>query len=249
MCHEPDSRPPAPPVIGEIDSTGSLELTATDGNVFAAYEAIPVGEPRAHVVILPDIRGLHPYNRALAERFAEAGVYAVAIDYFGRTAGAAMRDDIFDWQAHIGQVQPGQVALDVAATVRHLSPEGSVAVFTVGFCFGGGHSWRLAAGDLGLSGVVGFYGRSSLLAEVENEVTAPLLMLLAGADQSLPPADAQAVAARLVQRGRKVEVHVYEGAPHGFFDRSFAEHERACADAWNRMLEFFDRHGAAARQA
>src|SRR5664279_4555250 len=106
MCHEPDSRPPAPPVIGDIDSTGSLELTAADGNVFAAYEAIPVGEPRAHVVILPDIRGLHPYYRALAERFAEAGVYAVAIDYFGRTAGAAMRDDSFDWQAHIGQVQP-----------------------------------------------------------------------------------------------------------------------------------------------
>ncbi|HEX2807201.1 MAG TPA: dienelactone hydrolase family protein [Kineosporiaceae bacterium] len=247
MCHAPDSRPPAPPVVGEIDSTGSLELTAADGNVLAAYEAIPVGEPRARVVILPDIRGLHPYYRALAERFAEAGLHALAIDYFGRTAGAAMRGEDFDWQPHVVQVQPDQVALDVAAAVRHLSPEGSAPVFTVGFCFGGGHSWRLAAGDLALAGAVGFYGRSGLLADLEQDVHVPLLMLLAGADQALPVADGQALAARLTRDGKQVEVHVYDGAPHGFFDRSFAEHEQACTDAWTRVLDFIDRNARVER--
>ena len=44
-----------------------------------------------NVVILPDVRGLHPYYEALAVRFAEAGFHAVAFDYFGRTQGAAQR--------------------------------------------------------------------------------------------------------------------------------------------------------------
>ena len=38
-------------------------------------------------MILLDVRGLHPFYVELAERFAQAGVHAVAIDYFGRTAG------------------------------------------------------------------------------------------------------------------------------------------------------------------
>src|SRR4051812_11515633 len=125
MCHDPDSRPPAPPAVADLDSTGPLELTAADGTVVAAYEAIPFGEPRARVVLLPDVRGLHPYYRALAERFAEAGLHAVAIDYFGRTAGAEQREADFDWQPHFQQVTDEQVRLDATAAVRHVSPEGT----------------------------------------------------------------------------------------------------------------------------
>ena len=49
------------------------------------------------MVVLPDVRGLHPYYVELAERFAEAGIPAVAIDYFGRTAGVEpTRGDEFE---------------------------------------------------------------------------------------------------------------------------------------------------------
>jgi carboxymethylenebutenolidase len=242
MCHTPDSRPPAPPVVGDIDSTGSFELTAADGNVLAAYEAIGVGAPRARVVILPDVRGLHPYYRALAERFAEAGLHAVAIDYFGRTAGPGMRDDDFDWQPHIAQVTPEHVRADVGAAVAHLF-EGSGPIFTVGFCIGGSHSWRLAASDLDLAGVMGFYGRPSLALDVVPDVRVPVLMLVAGADQATPVSESQDFAATLEKAGKDVEIHVYDGAPHSFFDRSFDDHADACADAWRRMLAFVDRHG------
>src|SRR4051812_46951104 len=88
MCHDHDSRPPAPPRSGDVAERGTLSLTARDGNRFSAAYAAPASPPQAGVVVLPDIRGLHPYYVALAERFAEAGLAAVAIDYFGRTAGA-----------------------------------------------------------------------------------------------------------------------------------------------------------------
>lgn len=238
MCHDTDSRPPAPPRAGEVDSTGSLELTAGDGNVLAAYEAVPAGEPAARVVLLPDVRGLHPYYRALAERFAEAGVHAVAVDYYGRTAGPGLREEGFAFGPHREAVTSEQVRLDVEAAVRHLAPEGRHPVHTVGFCFGGSHSWRLGASDLGLAGAVGFYGRPVLVDDVVDDVRAPVLMLVAGADRATPVEESLGLARRLEAAGACVEVHVYEGAPHSFFDRSFVEHADACADAWGRVLAF-----------
>src|SRR3954451_4800111 len=96
MCHDHDSRPPAPPRSGDVAERGTLTLTSADGTEFSAAYAAPAGEPQVGVVVLPDIRGRHPYYRglppysvALPERFAEAGLAAVAIDWFGRTAGLA----------------------------------------------------------------------------------------------------------------------------------------------------------------
>src|SRR3712207_9563822 len=91
MCHDPDSRPPAPPRTGDVAERGTLTLTAADGTDFSAAVALPAEPARVGVVILPDIRGLHPYYVALAERFAQAGLAAVAIDYFGRTARSEER--------------------------------------------------------------------------------------------------------------------------------------------------------------
>ena len=63
--------------------------TAADGNRLAAFRARAAEPTGAGIVILPDVRGLHPYYEELALRFAERGIDALAIDYFGRTAGAA----------------------------------------------------------------------------------------------------------------------------------------------------------------
>jgi carboxymethylenebutenolidase len=250
MCHDTDARPPAPPADvlpepHEIGGRGDLSLTSGDGTTVAAYEAFPVGEPRARVVVLPDVRGLHPYYRALADRLAEAGLHAVAIDYFGRTAADLPRDDDFAYMDHVKQVTPQQVTDDVSAAVRHLSPTGD-GVLTLGFCFGGGHSWRLAAAGVGVAGAVGFYGRPSLVEEAVagGGHAAPVLMLIAGADKAITVDDALAAADRLRASGAEVETQVFDGAPHSFFDRTFADHTKDCDEAWRLLLDFADRHAA-----
>jgi carboxymethylenebutenolidase len=250
MCHDPSSRPPAPPADAvhggrEHDRASELRLTSTDGAPLLAYEAVPAGRPWASVVVLPDVRGLHPYYRALADRLAETGLHAVAIDYFGRTAADLPRDDDFDYRGHVGQVSPDQVTADVTAAVRHLSAGTGDAVFTLGFCFGGGHSWRLAAEGLGLAGCIGFYGRPALMQEaVQNADRGldPVLMLIAGTDQATPVPDSLAAADVLRAKGGQVETHVFDGAPHSFFDRSFADHAQACEEAWRLLLAFAERH-------
>jgi len=247
MCHDPASRPPSPPwSLTDLDSSGELRLTAGDGAVLAAFEAIPVGDPRARIVVLPDVRGLHPYYRALTETLAQTGLHACAIDYFARTAGAQLREDGFDYQPHLAKLTPESVGLDVAAAVTHLNPEGAHPVFTLGFCFGGGQSWALAASDLRLAGAIGFYGIPALLAERIQAVHAPLLMLIAGADRATSLERMQDIAEQLRTAGKDVEAHVYPDAPHSFFDRQHEAYAFACTDAWQRVLSFLDRHAGPA---
>lgn len=238
MCHDTDALPPAPPDHGAVAAHESITLTAPDGNVFAAFEAVPDRPTGAGVVILPDVRGLHPYYLALADRFAEAGLRAVAMDYFGRTDGAAQRDDSFDRKPAVAAVTPEHVRADAGACVDRLRASGAVdKIITVGFCFGGGHSWRLAGTDLDVDGCVGFYGRASLLDEVADRVRTPILMLLGGADHT-PPEVFLGLRDRVRAAGAPAEAIVYPGAPHSFFDRSCADHREACTDAWQRVLDF-----------
>ena len=120
MCHDDDSRPPSPPVVGEVAGHGLVTLTAADGNAFAAYQAVPATPNGRNVVILPDVRGLHPYYEALAVRFAEAGFHAVAFDYFGRTQGVGRRAEGFDWQSEVGKLTPEMFVNDARAAAQHV---------------------------------------------------------------------------------------------------------------------------------
>lgn len=242
MCHPTDARPPAPPVTtGGIAAEGPLRLTAADGNAFRAYRAVPEVPNGRSVVILPDIRGLHPFYEALAGRFAEAGFTAIAFDYYGRLDAETLADD--DLMRRIGLLEPAHVDADVDA-VRELLDG---PVFTVGFCLGGGHSWRQAAREIGLAGAVGFYGPPRFFGDSTESLSAPLLMLLAGDDVATPTAEFEALAAGFDRAGKQYEMHVYDGAPHSFFDVAAAEWQEACADAWGRILDFTGVSGTSRR--
>jgi carboxymethylenebutenolidase len=250
MCHDHDSRPPAPPRTGEVAERGVLTLTSGDGTEFSAAFAAPAGEARVGVVLLPDIRGLHPYYVALAERFAEAGATTVAIDYFGRTAGvcdeSGTRPEDFDWQTHIPRTTAEGIDGDITAAVEYLRgrTRPDLPVITVGFCFGGSHSWRQSGGGLDLAGCAGFYGKPSVVGDAAGRAHLPTVMLIAGADAATPVADQLALADTLRAAGADVDAVVYDGAPHSFFDRAFGEWADACRDAWEHVLALTDRVAA-----
>jgi carboxymethylenebutenolidase len=242
VCHSDASSAPAGPAVGEVGQHGEIVLTSSDGNRFAAYTALPATATGRSVVILPDVRGLHRFYRDLAVRFAEAGMAAAAIDYFGRTAGIGDRSEGFDFMPHVQQTTPEGVAADVAAAAGHLrSADGGAvtSVFTVGFCFGGSYSWRQSADTPGLAGAIGFYGRPERAAEVAGRMTAPLLMLMGGADDAIPVESVERLHDDVPV---EAELVVYDGAPHSFFDRRFAQHADACADAWQRIAAFVRRY-------
>src|SRR5690242_16154684 len=184
MCFELDSLPPVPVIAGAAVSHEDLELEAADGTSFAAFHASPEEPSSVGIVVLPDVRGLYRFYEELALRFAERGHNAVAIDYFGRTAGVAKRDESFDWKAHRDMTSPQGIQADVRAAVDYLrSPEGGMSrsLFTVGFCFGGANSWNAAASGHGLAGAVGFYGQPERVERVD-QIASPILALMGGDD-------------------------------------------------------------------
>lgn len=251
MCAPFESRPPIEPIAGAAVTYRNETLVSSDGTRFAAFTALPDSPTtRTGVVVLPDVRGLFAFYEELALRLAEEGHPAVAIDYFGRTAGASARGADFPYQEHVPLTQPDQIQLDIGTAVAHLrSPAGGgcQAVATVGFCFGGRHSWLAAAGGHGLVAAVGFYGNPAERngqpgpTAIASSIEAPILALMAGGDEHITAPMVAELDEALAAAGVEHEVVTYPGAPHSFFDRRYEEFAADSADAWRRTLAFIER--------
>ncbi len=248
MCFDLDSHPPIQPIAGAAVDGKRITLHSADGSDFAAFTAQPAQPSGAGMLILPDVRGLFTFYEELALRFAEAGVAALAVDYFGRSAGPAKRPEGFDHNPHIGQVTWKGVRDDIFAARRELGGwPGVRGVFSVGFCFGGRLSLLLASEEeLAMAGVVGFYGwptgeaRGGVPAPIDRVAAngAPILALFGGADQGIPADVVASYRTALNGAGAINEVVTYPDAPHSFFDRKAAEFANDSADAWKRVLAF-----------
>jgi carboxymethylenebutenolidase len=247
VCYDDNARPPLPPgAVGRAKGT-DVVLTADDGNQFAAYLATPDSPPRALMLVLPDIRGLHQFYKELALRFAETGVASIAMDYFGRTAGLTARDDSFEFWPHVTQLTMPGVFADVRASLAHMREQsGSGATFTVGFCLGGTMSFRCGTlDDLDLAGAIGFYaglsrdiGGYGTMLERAKDVKVAALGLFGGDDPGIPADQIAAFDEALDGTGVPHTIITYPGAPHSFFDRRAADFAEASADAWQQVLDF-----------
>jgi carboxymethylenebutenolidase len=252
MCYDSDARPPNAPGAAGAATGKDIELVSADGNRFAAYAAHSGSPATAQLIIFPDVRGLHGFYKALAMRFAEKGIDTVAIDYFGRTAGISPRDDSFEYQAHVPQIQFPTLLADVRAATGYLRDAEAAprATFTVGFCMGGAVSLLTGTDDLDLAGVIAFYaglgrnfpGAGGTPLELARDIRVPVLGLFGGADQGIPVTDVQKLDENLDASGVEHQIIIYPGAPHSFFDRKAAEYAEASADAWEQMLGFIAAH-------
>lgn len=248
MCFDHDSRPPIVPDPSGMRDAQEEALDAADGNRFAAYLARAARPTGAGIVILPDVRGLHAYYRELAERFAEHGVDAIAIDYFGRTAGISDRGPGFAYMPHVEATTFAGLTADIRAAADHLRAAAGVGrLYTTGFCMGGRLSFLTAGmADLGLAGVIGFYGwptgrsrnDTPAPADVAGTFTCPVLGIFGGADQGIGPEAVGEFERALAGAGVEHRLITYDGAPHSFFDRKAAEFADASGRAWAETLGF-----------
>jgi len=230
-------------------------LTSEDATRFRAHLA-KAADGDAGVVIAPDVRGLHPFYEELAERFASAGVHAIAIDYFGRTAGTTRRGDGFEFREHVAKTTTTTIQADIASAIGHLrGATDARRIFVIGFCMGGRQAFFASAEHAELTGVVGFYGRLSTREGEEGtapkdraqRMRAAVLGLFGGADPGIPASEISEFERALKDARVRHHVVTYPGAPHSFFDRTFADHRNACEDAWRRTLGFMKNGDPAAR--
>jgi carboxymethylenebutenolidase len=229
-----------------------LELESADGTRLAAFAAVPEEPGATGIVVLPDVRGLYRFYEELALRFAERRHAAIAIDYFGRTAGSDERGEGFDHMPHVVGARWVNLEGDIRAAVTHLRSLDPAprSVFTTGFCMGGRLSSMSATLGLGLAGVIPFYGwptgenRNGTPAPAENaaKIECDVLAFYGGADEGIPEAVRAEFDKALDEAHVRHETVVYPRAPHGFFDRKATEFAAESADAWDKVLAFIRRH-------
>jgi len=232
-----------PRIRGERIEYDSPDGAGKQGKKMGGYLVRPAGVSGKlpTVVIVHENRGLNPHIADVARRAAAAGYLALAPDALYPLGGYPGTDD--EGRTMQSSRNGAEMLEDFIAAVKlmqkHADSTGKVGV--TGFCFGGGICNQLAirVPDLGAS--VPYYGAAGAEADA-GKVQAPLMVNLASSDDRVN-ASYPAWEAALKKAGKDVTVHTYPDTQHGFHNDTTPRFNPEQARlAWNRTLEFWDKH-------
>ena len=235
--------PPDDPTI----QTESLTLTDPAGQSppVMAYRAGPrSGGPFPGVVVIHENRGLLEHFRDVARRLAKNGYVGLAVDLLSHQGGTARFSDSAQASAALGQTPPEQLVAMANVGARRLPDLSGMRrdrIGAMGYCFGGGITWRLATQNPDLKAVAPFYGSSPPLGDVPK-IKAAVLAVYAGLDDRIN-AGIPAIREAMQRAGVVHDIVVFPDANHGFFNDTGAIYKQdAARGAWERVLGWFERH-------
>ncbi|GAB2613033.1 dienelactone hydrolase family protein [Pseudactinotalea suaedae] len=226
---------------------GSVIQIEVDDGALPVHVYAPESGSGPGIVLVQEIFGVSPYIAGRAADLAAAGYLVHVPDLYWRLDEPELDESAPDLlQQAMGRMSalPWEHAVaDTAAAVRNLraTPEVTGPIGLVGFCYGGGVAFNVAAIEH-VDALVSYYG-SALpnLLELAPAVTAPSLHHVGEADSYLPTAAVAAIRDAVTRPG--VELHTYPGADHAFDNtRPEFHHAEASALAWQRTLAFLDTH-------
>lgn len=211
------------------------------GPGFPGYLALPPAGSGPGLLMWPEIFGINPHIRAVAEQYALDGFVVLVPDVFWRDAprvelGYEGTDREQALQLMRRYTEP-LAHTDIAAAVQALRarPEVRGRVGSLGYCMGGRLAY-LTAVTSDVDAAVAYYGGGiQNLLPLAADLRCPLQLHYAEIDDSIPMSAVQGVRQALPA----AELHVYAGARHGFncWARA-AYHAPSAALAHGRSLSF-----------
>ena len=193
-------------------------------------------DPAPGVVVIHEIFGMSDFIRQTTEQLAKDGFVALAPDLLSRRGGTPPATD--DARKLIAGLNPDTVTLDLDATVAYLRTLKAVRrdrIGVIGFCWGGGQSFRYATNNPALRAFVVCYGPGPEAAAIAR-IRARGLGVYAENDARIDAGLAD-VAAAVKQYAKDYRYTVYPGVGHGFL-RSRDKPEVADS-AWRAVVRFF----------
>jgi carboxymethylenebutenolidase len=214
-----------------------------DGATLMGYLVQPKSSgPSPAVLVCHEIFGLSEHIRDVTRRLAKNGYVALAVDLLSRDGGTAKVDS-----SQMGAkltADPTQKVADFQSGFSYLetlTPVKKGATGMVGFCFGGGITWRVATAIADLKAAVAFYGPNPPLEDVPK-IHAAILGLYGALDQRID-AGIPAIEDAMKQNGKTYEKVIYPGANHAFHnDTGGAWNPDAAYDAWGKTLDWFKKY-------
>ena len=210
-----------------------------------AYQARPKStDPAPGVIVIHENRGLLEHFKDVCRRLAKLGYAALAVDLASAEGGTAKYSDLAEVTAILGKTPPDQLVAMLNAGVTYLQGQPTVRkdrIGAVGFCFGGGMTWRLATRNSAIRAAVPFYGPNPPLEDV-SQIKAAILAIYGELDSRID-AGIPAIREAMRKTGLPFEVVIYPGADHAFFnDTGQRYHAPSALDAWRRAVAWFDRY-------
>ena len=191
------------------------------------------------IIVIQEWWGLNDNIKAIADQFAAEGFVALAPDlYHGQVTSAP--DEA---RRLVMNLEMAQAAKDMSGAVNYLKNQSHKdALGVVGFCLGGGLALALAAQRPdAIKATAPFYGLPRQLEELDwSAMTARVQGHYGELDQGIKADNVRAFEAQLKTLGKEVDMHIYEGANHAFFNEtSKAYHPEIAKLAWEKTLQFF----------
>jgi carboxymethylenebutenolidase len=191
-----------------------------DGRVVDTLVVYPEAKSKRPVVlVIHEIFGLTDWAQLVADEIAEQGYIAVEPDLLSGMGPHGGRTTSFTQEQAIEAVSglnPQQITgdLNAAADYALKLPSANGKLFVVGFCWGGGQSFRYATNRRGLSAAFVFYGTPPP-AEAMRRIMAPVYGFYGGEDERVSATVPETIQ-EMKAAGKHYESVIYKGAGHGF---------------------------------
>ncbi len=219
---------------------GQMVQFPSNGASTDGYLATPSEGKGPGVIVIQEWWGLVPHIKDVCDRFAAEGYVTLAPDlYHGESTRSPDEAGKLMMALRIDEAEK-----DLRGAIQYLLNHESTSgdkVGTIGFCMGGALSLYGASKNPQVGACVIFYGIHPNVKPDFANLEAPVLGIYAERDQFVPPSVVHELEAKLKERGKSVEMHIYAERDHGFFNdtRSEVYNETDAKDAWRRVLKFF----------
>ena len=232
----------------------------TDDGTCDAYFVAPAEGKHPGVLVWPDIRGLRPAFRQMADRLAAEGYAVLTVNPFYRWQKSPVVDAANDWSneavrqklfGYLKQLTRPIVETDAKAHLAFLDAQKEVdtkrKLGTTGYCMGGPMVIYTAALKPDRVGAAAsFHGGGVGTDKPDSphllipKTNAGYLFAIADNDDKETPNEKVLLKEVLAPRKQWHEVEVYAGAMHGWCPPDGRAYNEAAAEkAWGRMLELF----------
>jgi carboxymethylenebutenolidase len=229
------------PALDPVTTHGEWVKIKKGNETIRAYVAYPERKTKAPaVIVIHEIFGLTDWEPTVADRLAKEGFVAIVPDLLSSKHGQSPKDPD-EGRKLVGELEPERVTADLNATYGYVNGLPAVEkdrIGTIGFCWGGGQSFRYATNNPNLKAAVVAYGPAPDSADLKR-IQSPVLGVYGESDQritgSLPD-----VAAKMQSAGKTFTYEVYPGTGHGFLKPGRQGSDTPQVDrAWQRILEFY----------
>ena len=219
-------------------ATESMELNPRYGAT-TAHVAIPDGDvkPKAAVILIQEYWGINDHIRDLTSRYAKEGYVCVAPDLY-RGKLAKNPKEAMSFMSSL-TMEDGMETIKSA--IDETRKKYGIDKFAItGYCMGGTYAFRAACEIETLKASAVFYGdvpEEETLAKLK----VPVLFIAGVRDQWINPQKVEQLKEAARKYSLPVEVVSYD-ADHAFFNDTRPEvyNPEAAADAWRRVLGFFE---------